>query len=52
MAKGASFNFGANAKPRKPRMGKSGKGTSKKPRSGSGKSNAWRSYISNAPIPD
>ncbi len=53
MAKGISFNFGANAKPKKPRTRKGGKGK----RAGNGrtsgsKSNAWRSYISNAPIPD
>jgi len=49
MAKGPSFNFGANRKPRK--SGKS-KGKSSKSKSGS-KSNAWRSYTSgsNAPIP-
>ncbi len=47
-----TFNFGFNKKPRggkKPR-----KGSGKKPSTSSGKSrsNAWRSYISNAPIPD
>jgi hypothetical protein len=58
VAKGISFNFGANAKPRKPRSSKSGKGKGKggKKRTSSGtrNNNAWRSYvgISNAPIPD
>jgi hypothetical protein len=49
MARKPTFNFGHNVKPRKtgskkPR--KAGKGKT------GGKSNAWRDYISNAPIPD
>lgn len=52
MVKKVSFNFGANAKPKKSSSGKkSNKGT----KSGA-KSNVWRAYtgggISNAPIPD
>jgi hypothetical protein len=33
----ATFNFGANARPKKPAKGKKGKG---------GKSNAWQAYTS------
>ncbi len=52
MAKGISFNFGANTKPKKSSKGKGGKKKSGKGRSSS-KSNAWRAYVnSNAPIPD
>ncbi len=50
MAKGISFNFGANRKPKtkKPKKTSTGK------RRGTGNlSNAWRQYVgSNAPIPD
>jgi hypothetical protein len=48
MAKKPTFNFGVNAKPRKPKASgnKSSKGK------GGNKSNAWRAYTSNAPIPD
>lgn len=47
-----SFNFGANRKPKQPRAA-TGKGKqSGKGKSNSGKSNAWRSYIGNAPLPD
>jgi hypothetical protein len=50
MVKGISFNFGSN---RKPRNGGKSKGSKpKKPRSSGNRSNAWRAYISNAPIPD
>jgi hypothetical protein len=53
MARGISFNFGANAKPRKSRSSKSGKGKAGKKRTSSGnRSNAWRAYIGTAPIPD
>lgn len=50
MAK-ASFNFGANRKPKKAKKAKSGKA---KGGSRGSKSNAWRAYTggSNAPIPD
>lgn len=51
MAKGTSFNFGANARPRKARSGKS-KGKKSDKGKGGSKSNAWRAYTSNAPIPD
>jgi hypothetical protein len=46
-----SFNFGANARPKKPR--KSKKGGQKRNSSGN-RGNAWRAYVgvSNAPIPD
>jgi hypothetical protein len=46
MARKATFNFGANRKPRKSK--------SKKSKGGKGKSQAWRAYVgvSNAPIPD
>jgi len=51
MAKSASFNFGANRKPRK--TSKSSKGKKSGNASTSKKSNAWRAYVgSNAPIPD
>jgi len=46
MARRPSFNFGANVK-KKRKKGKKSKGKAK-----GGKSNAWRAYISNAPIPD
>jgi hypothetical protein len=50
MAKKPSFNFGANAKPKR------NKTVKKMPKGnkGGGKSNAWRAYagVSNAPIPD
>lgn len=46
MAKKASFNFGANAKPKK------AGGKKSKAAKGGGKSQAWRRYVSNAPIPD
>ena len=49
MPRKPSFNFGANVRPKKNRH------TRKKSRKGSkGRSgnNAWRAYISNAPIPD
>jgi len=52
MAKKASFNFGANAKPKKSTKSKAG---SKATKSSGTKSQAWRAYtggISNAPIPD
>jgi hypothetical protein len=52
MPKKASFNFGANAKPRRT---KSSKGRSTRGGKGKGgKSQAWRAYtsVSNAPIPD
>lgn len=49
MARTPSFNFGANAKPRK---AKSSKGKKKSTSKGT-RSNAWRAYtVSNAPIPD
>jgi hypothetical protein len=52
MAKGPSFNFGANRKPKKSSKGKGGKKkTGGKGKTGN-KSNAWRAYVSNAPIPD
>jgi hypothetical protein len=47
-----SFNFGANARPKKPSKGKK---SGKKRNSGGGnRGNAWRAYVgvSNAPIPD
>lgn len=48
MARTPSFNFGANRKPKK-----ASKGKGKKAGKGKGnKSQAWRAYISNAPIPD
>jgi hypothetical protein len=49
VARKPSFNFGANAKPKKAKKSKKSKGKA------GGKSNAWRKYvggISNAPIPD
>lgn len=51
MAKGPSFNFGAN-KAKKTGKGKSGKKRTGKGKNGS-KGNGWRAYVnSNAPIPD
>ena len=51
MAKGISFNFGAN-RVKKSRSKKSKKGKSGKVRTGK-KGKAWRQYVgSNAPIPD
>jgi hypothetical protein len=53
MAKGVSFNFGANAKPKKARTGKSGKKrTSRASTSNNSKSNAWKVYIGSGLIPD
>lgn len=50
---GISFNFGANAKPRKIKASKGRKKSSaKRSTSNNAKSNAWRAYVSNAPIPD
>jgi hypothetical protein len=51
MAKGISFNFGANARKKKTGTKKKTKKASK--RKSGNKSNAWRQYVgSNAPIPD
>jgi hypothetical protein len=47
MPRAPSFNFGANAKPRKSRKPKKAGGKGR-----GNKSQAWRKYISNAPIPD
>jgi hypothetical protein len=44
-----SFNFGFN---RKPRAKKKKTKSAKKRASAGTKSNAWRKYVSNAPIPD
>jgi hypothetical protein len=51
MPRKPSFNFGANARPKKAAKGKAKKGKTKKGKGGK-KSNAWRKYVSNAPIPD
>lgn len=42
-SKGPSFNFGANARPRKS-SGKAKKKSGKSTRGGNGKSQAWRAY--------
>jgi hypothetical protein len=57
MARGSSFNFGANAKPRKARSGgkgrsRSGGGKKRGGSSGGNRSSAWRAYVSSAPLPD
>lgn len=43
----ATFNFGANAKPKRTKKKKTSSGKKR-----GSKSNAWRAYVSNAPIPD
>ena len=50
MPRTPSFNFGANSRPKKKKATKSKAG--KKGRRTGNKSNAWRAYVSNAPIPD
>jgi hypothetical protein len=45
MARAATFNFGANAKPRKGQSKKPIKGKPKKGAGSTKKSNAWTSYI-------
>jgi len=50
MAKSASFNFGANKKPKKSAKSKGKR--SAKGKTGSKSSNAWRSYVGGGPIPD